>query len=150
MNKQCFQTVISPWYIYIWETIDQKRKQKVNMPAWILTRLVPRLEYSKTTKSIPQCCQRHKNHHKYDFLIISFASTLCIFSWITLPIILKPTLVQVMAWYHQAASHYLNQCWLRYMSAYGLTKPQWVKPLGILANDIFIISSKISYQRYFC
>ena len=31
------------------------------------------------------------------------------------------TLVQVMAWCHQATSHYLNQCW-----PYGITRPQWV------------------------
>ena len=31
------------------------------------------------------------------------------------------TLVQVMAWCRQAASHYLNQCWLSYMTPYGAT-----------------------------
>ena len=30
----------------------------------------------------------------------------------------KSTLVRVMAWCHQAASHYLNQCWPRTMSLY--------------------------------
>ena len=39
---------------------------------------------------------------------------------------LKSTLVQVMAWCHQATSHYLNQCWPRSMSPYGVTMPQWV------------------------
>ena len=38
----------------------------------------------------------------------------------------KSTLVQVMAWCYQASSHYLNQCWPRSMSPYGVTKPQWV------------------------
>ena len=38
----------------------------------------------------------------------------------------KSTLVQVMAWCHQAASHYLNQCWPRSLSPYGITRPQWV------------------------
>ena len=37
----------------------------------------------------------------------------------------KSTLVQVMAWCHQATSHYLSQCWPRSMSPYG-TRPQWV------------------------
>ena len=37
------------------------------------------------------------------------------------------TLVQVMAWCCQATSHYLNQCWLRYLTPYGVTRPQWVK-----------------------
>ena len=36
------------------------------------------------------------------------------------------TLVQVMAWYHQVTSHYLNQCWPRFMSPYDITRPQWV------------------------
>ena len=30
-----------------------------------------------------------------------------------------------MAWCHQATSHYLSQCWLRSMSSYGVTRPQW-------------------------
>ena len=34
----------------------------------------------------------------------------------------KSTLVQVMAWCHQATSHYLSQCWLRSMSPYGITR----------------------------
>ena len=38
----------------------------------------------------------------------------------------KSTLVQVMAWRHQATSHYLNQYWLRYLTPYGVTRPQWL------------------------
>ena len=38
----------------------------------------------------------------------------------------KSTLVQVMAWCHQATSHYLSQCWLSSLSPYGVTRPQWV------------------------
>ena len=38
----------------------------------------------------------------------------------------KSTLVHVMAWCRQATSHYLNQCWPRSMSPYGVTRPQWV------------------------
>ena len=40
----------------------------------------------------------------------------------------KSTLVQVMAWYSQATSHCLSQCWPRFMSQNGVTRPQWVKP----------------------
>ena len=36
-------------------------------------------------------------------------------------------MVQVMAWCRQAPSHYLNQCWPRYLTSYGITRPQWVK-----------------------
>ena len=39
----------------------------------------------------------------------------------------KSTLVQVMAWCHQATSHYLSQCSPRSLSPYGVTRPQWVK-----------------------
>ena len=38
----------------------------------------------------------------------------------------KSTLVQVMAWCRQAASHYLSQCWPRSMSPNGVTGPQCV------------------------
>ena len=41
----------------------------------------------------------------------------------------KSTLVQVMAWCRQAASHYLSQCCPRSLSPYGVTRPQWVKTL---------------------
>ena len=39
----------------------------------------------------------------------------------------KSTLVQVMAWCRQEASHYLSQCWPRSMMPCGVTRPQWVK-----------------------
>ena len=38
----------------------------------------------------------------------------------------KSTLVQVMAWCCQVTSHYLNQCWPRSPTPYGVTRPQWV------------------------
>ena len=38
----------------------------------------------------------------------------------------KSTLVLVMAWCRQATSHYLNQCWPRPPTPYGITKPQWI------------------------
>ena len=36
-------------------------------------------------------------------------------------------MVQIMAWCHQATSHYLSQFWPRFMSPYDISKPQWVK-----------------------
>ena len=39
----------------------------------------------------------------------------------------QSTLVQVMAWWCQATSHYLSQCWPIALSAYGVTRPKWVK-----------------------
>ena len=41
----------------------------------------------------------------------------------------RSTSVQVMAWCHQATSHYLSQCWPRSMSSYGITRSQWVNSL---------------------
>ena len=38
----------------------------------------------------------------------------------------KSTLVLVMAWCHQATSHYLNQCWPRPIMPYGIIRPKWV------------------------
>ena len=33
----------------------------------------------------------------------------------------------VKAWWHQASSHYLDQCcWQSFMMPYGVTRPQWV------------------------
>ena len=40
----------------------------------------------------------------------------------------KSTLVQVMAWCHQAPSHYLNQCWSSSMTPYGTPGPSFIKP----------------------
>ena len=40
--------------------------------------------------------------------------------------VLLSTLVQVIAWCHQAASYYLSQCWPRSMLPYSITRPQRV------------------------
>ena len=50
----------------------------------------------------------------------------------------QSTSVQVMAWCRQAISHYLNQCWPRSLSPYGITRPQWVKHCGQPSTDIGI------------
>ena len=42
----------------------------------------------------------------------------------------KSTLVQVMAWCRQAISHYLNKCWPRSPTPYGVTRPQWLEVNG--------------------
>ena len=44
----------------------------------------------------------------------------------------QSTLVQVMAWHHQATCHYLSQSWPSSLLPYGITRPgrpQWVNPL---------------------
>ena len=51
----------------------------------------------------------------------------------------KSTLVQVMAWCRQATSQYLGQCWLSFLSPYGVARPQWVNRNGkeMYKMDIF-------------
>ena len=52
----------------------------------------------------------------------------------------KSTLVQVMAWCHQATSHYLSQCWLSSLSSCGIARPQWVnlKYWAFVINQISV------------
>ena len=53
----------------------------------------------------------------------------------------QSTLFQVMAWCHQATSHYLNQCWQSYMMPYGITRLQWVNKSSLMRiSTIFTIS----------
>ena len=44
-------------------------------------------------------------------------------------------LVQVMAWCHQATSHYLTHCCSRPMTAYGVSRPPWVNPFSNELSD---------------
>ena len=39
----------------------------------------------------------------------------------------QSTLVQAIAWCHQATQNYPSQCWQRSMSLKGVTRPQWAK-----------------------
>ena len=43
----------------------------------------------------------------------------------------KSTLIKVIAWWRQATSHYLSQCWPRSKSPYGITWAQWVNLLAL-------------------
>ena len=47
----------------------------------------------------------------------------------------KSALFQVMAWCHQATSHYLSKCWPRSLSPYGVTRPQWVNSSSSLVQN---------------
>ena len=51
----------------------------------------------------------------------------------------KSTLVQVITWCRQAASHYLSKHRPRYMSTDSVTRPQW-------ANKLFIIFTTLSFH----
>ena len=62
----------------------------------------------------------------------------------------KSTLVQVMAWYHQATSHHLSQSWQVSMSRCGLTRPQWVKTYAVkqhLGKLTTILTTAIQWLR---
>ena len=52
--------------------------------------------------------------------LVKFSSGGC--NWTLLMI--RSTLVQVMAWCRHTPSHYLSQCWPRSMLPYGVTRPQ--------------------------
>ena len=54
----------------------------------------------------------------------------------------QSTLVQVMAWCHQATSHYLSQCWPRSLSPYGVTRSQWVKYQLITSVLTYYVSTQ--------
>ena len=60
----------------------------------------------------------------------------------------KSTLVQVMAWCHQATSHYLSQCWPRALSPHGVIRPQWVNPSNSVRNlKIIWFQSRSKYKN---
>ena len=66
----------------------------------------------------------------------------------------KSTLVQVMAWYREATSHYLSQCWPSSMSPHGVTRPQWIKATGqaldqrITKHIYFVVRICVSSRNF--
>ena len=62
----------------------------------------------------------------------------------------KSTLVQVMTWCPQAASHYLNKCRSRFMSTYGVTRPQWIDKLYIIFTNCFLSYFTPQYPQLTC
>ena len=62
----------------------------------------------------------------------------------------KSTLVQVMAWCRQATSHYLNQCWPRYLSPYGVTRLQWVNPTVLSHQSLAMTSLSYLLRSWGC
>ena len=56
-------------------------------------------------------------------------------------------LFQLMAWCHQATSHYLSQCWPRSLSPYDVTRPQWVNSLRPRQNGHFFADD--TFKRIF-
>ena len=90
----------------------------------------------------------------FENVVFKLALLICIFKssydnvarWIPQePTDSKSTLVQLMAWCHQATSHYLSQCWPRSMSPYGFTRPQRVKMCTWLHCAVYCGTYIISY-----
>ena len=54
----------------------------------------------------------------------------------------KSTLVQVVAWCRQATSHYLNQCWPRSPTPYGITRPNELTCMALKHNISPIIMAR--------
>ena len=54
----------------------------------------------------------------------------------------QSTLVQVMAWCHQATSHYLSQSWLRSLLPFGVTRPQGVNMWCLLSLAKTLLSHR--------
>ena len=59
----------------------------------------------------------------------------------------KSTLVQVMAWCHQATSHYLSQCWLSSLLPYGVARPQRVK--SVILESVLWIDILSTFCEFF-
>ena len=84
--------------------------------------------------TLPQWVNSFSEKYGSNFMGVFFKLALCIdilsttceigLKWMPQNLIYdKAELVQVMAWYHQATSHYLGHCWPRSVEPYGVTRP---------------------------
>ena len=62
----------------------------------------------------------------------------------------KSTLVQVITWCPQAASHYLSKCRPRSMSTYGVTRPHWVNKFLLFSQHCFLSHFTPQYPQLTC
>ena len=54
----------------------------------------------------------------------------------------------VITLYHQSTSHYLHQCWPRFLLPYVLTRPQWVKRLYLsFDTNVIVYSLKLTIRQ---
>ena len=77
---------------------------------------------------------------EWNFWHVIFKRIIVIAGWgisCEIALIWMSTLVQVIAWCRQATSHYLSQCWPRFLSPYGVTRPQWVKGVASFCCQMF-------------
>ena len=113
----------------------------LRVPASVRRVYSPAIYQSQWQKVNSLACGRFGCHFKS--VIIGFISRIDIVSIsceITL-MLMSPdltddfsALVQVMAWCHQAPSHYLNQCWPISRTPYAITKPQRVKMASLFSS----------------
>ena len=108
--------------------------------------------------SRPQCVYSlASGKFEWNFWYVIFNQILVIYGWgISCEIALiwmsldftddQSTLVQVMAWCHQATSHYMSQYWPRSLLPYGVIKPQWVN--GGVCWDYFWHDDVIKWKHF--
>ena len=83
--------------------------------------------YNRLNSAAPGRCGSISSKHRFR---IQSMSTSCNIAQSLMPQNTfddKSTLVQVKAWCHQAASHYLSQCWPKSLSPCGITRLPWVE-----------------------
>ena len=89
----------------------------------------------KNCKTIDLCGAQVNNERKYLWTwCIDYTESDChsLCPSDTISLMKSPQCFQVIAWWHpHATRHYLNQRWPRSMSPYGVTGPQWVKPVQL-------------------
>ena len=154
---------INKWYILLWKTFTSNiyccmTSHKLEDQPYLLSQEIVFFPYNSLTPWRFQW-----NLRKIIFKLILMTDGCDISSEIALRWTSldhnddKSTLVQVMAWCHQAASHYLSQCWPRSLSPYGVIRPQWVKqalssqvyssPNGLLSNWISLIYASTVWYK---
>ena len=49
----------------------------------------------------------------------------------------NPALIQLMVWWRQATDHHMSRCSLRFMSLYGVIRPQWINAHNVDYYNMF-------------
>ena len=104
---------------------------------WLIDKNVPYRTVPTNNSTVMHINSLAPGNFEWNFRYVIFQGILVIDGWgISCEIALlwmsvdfiddQSTLVRVMAWCRQAASHYLSQCWPRPLTPYGVTRPQWV------------------------
>ena len=94
----------------------------ITRPQWVKTTLwIDEKQLFNTTRPEQDGCHFYR-HFRNHYILISILLNI-------VPVGLidnKSALLQVMAWCHQAADHYLNQWWPSSTIPFGITCSQWV------------------------